>query len=153
MPEPIEVNGENWQSNVMDSDLPVMVDFWAEWCGPCKMIAPAVHDLALEYEGKLNAKKGDYFTDKLTDAAIDFIDRNKDKPFFVHLEHFAVHDPIQGRKDLVEKYEKKLASMPKHTVLWLTITISKTNMKFVAAGYIVILLVLCTTQNTYFPFK
>jgi arylsulfatase A len=49
----------------------------------------------------------------LTDAAIDFIERNKDKPFYVHLEHFSVHDPIQGRKDLVKKYEKKLASMPK----------------------------------------
>ncbi|MDE0821626.1 MAG: sulfatase-like hydrolase/transferase, partial [Opitutales bacterium] len=41
------------------------------------------------------------------------IERNKDRPFFVHLEHFAVHDPIQGRKDLVEKYQKKLARMPK----------------------------------------
>jgi arylsulfatase A-like enzyme len=39
-------------------------------------------------------------------------ERNKDKPFFVHLEHFSVHDPIQGRKDLVQKYQKKLATMP-----------------------------------------
>ena len=64
-----------------------------------------------QYSKTLPAKKGDYYTDKLTDAALDFIERNKDRPFFVHLEHFAVHDPIQGRKDLVEKYERKLAVM------------------------------------------
>ena len=64
------------------------------------------------YDKTLPAKEGDYFTDKLTDAAIDFIERKKDQPFFVHLEHFAVHDPIQGRKDFVEKYKKKLAKMP-----------------------------------------
>jgi len=65
-----------------------------------------------QYEKTLPAKKGDYYTDKLTDAALNFIERNRDRPFFVHLEHFAVHDPIQGRKDLVEKYQKKLAEMP-----------------------------------------
>jgi arylsulfatase A len=70
------------------------------------------HPFSRSYTGKLPSKPGDYYTDKLTDAAIDFIERNKNKPFFVHLEHFAVHDPIQGRKDLVEKYKKKLASMP-----------------------------------------
>ena len=63
------------------------------------------------YNEKLSAKKGDYYTDKLTDAALDFIEHNKDRPFFVHLEHFAVHDPIQGRPDLVEKYRKKLPAM------------------------------------------
>ena len=46
MAEPFEVNDETWQELVLDSDTPVMVDFWAEWCGPCKMIAPAVHDMA-----------------------------------------------------------------------------------------------------------
>ncbi len=65
-----------------------------------------------KYDKTLQAKEGDYFTDKLTDAALDFIERKKDQPFFVHLEHFAVHDPIQGRKDLVGKYKKKLAEMP-----------------------------------------
>ena len=65
------------------------------------------------YNEKLSAKKGDYYTDKLTDAALDFMERNKDRPFFVHLEHFAVHDPIQGRPDLVEKYQKKLTAIPK----------------------------------------
>ena len=70
------------------------------------------HPFSPEYTETLPAKEGDYYTDKLTDAAIDFIERNKDRPFFVHLEHFSVHDPIQGRKDLVQKYEKKLATMP-----------------------------------------
>ena len=65
-----------------------------------------------DYNKKLPAKEGDYYTDKLTDAALDFIERNQDKPFFVHLEHFAVHDPIQGRPDLVEKYRRKLKEMP-----------------------------------------
>ncbi len=70
------------------------------------------HPFSPVYEKTLASRPGDYYTDKLTDAAIDFIERNQDKPFFVHLEHFSVHDPIQGRKDLVDKYQKKLAAMP-----------------------------------------
>lgn len=64
------------------------------------------------YDKTLPAKDGDYFTDKLTDTVLDFIERKKDQPFFVHLEHFAVHDPIQGRRDLVTKYRKKLDARP-----------------------------------------
>ncbi len=71
------------------------------------------HPFSPSYSKSLPATEGDYYTDALTDAAIDFIERNKDKPFFVHMEHFSVHDPIQGRKDLVRKYEKILAAMPK----------------------------------------
>ena len=53
---------------------------------------------------------GEYLTDRLTTEALKWIDQNKDHPFFLYLSHFAVHDPIQGRKDLVEKYKKKLAA-------------------------------------------
>ncbi|MGB0578374.1 MAG: sulfatase [Limisphaerales bacterium] len=71
------------------------------------------HPFSPQYSKTLPSKEGDYYTDKLTDAALDFIERNKDRPFFVHMEHFAVHDPIQGRKDLVQKYQKRLTAMPK----------------------------------------
>ncbi|MDA0195131.1 MAG: sulfatase [Bacteroidetes bacterium] len=56
-------------------------------------------------------EEGGYLTDKLTDGALRFIDQNKDNPFFLYFSHFAVHDPIQGRKDLVEKYEGKLENV------------------------------------------
>ena len=56
-------------------------------------------------------KPGDYLTDRLTDEALVFIDQNKNQPFFIYLSHFAVHDPIHGRPDLVEKYRKKLATI------------------------------------------
>ena len=59
MAEPIEVTEANWDEDVLNSGLPVLVDFWAEWCGPCKMVAPAVHELALEYGGRLNVAKLD----------------------------------------------------------------------------------------------
>lgn len=55
---------------------------------------------------------GEYLTDRLTTEALTYIEANKDQPFFLYLSHFAVHDPIEGRPDLVEKYKKKLAQIP-----------------------------------------
>jgi len=46
-----------WETDVMQSSLPVFVDFWAEWCGPCRMVSPVVEELASEYEGKVNFVK------------------------------------------------------------------------------------------------
>jgi arylsulfatase A len=60
-----------------------------------------------------DGKPGDYLTDDLTDEALKYMESNKNNPFFLYFSHFTVHDPIEGRKDLVEKYNKKLAGMPK----------------------------------------
>jgi len=51
---------------------------------------------------------GEYLTDRLTTEALNYIEKNKNQPFFLYLSHFAVHDPIEGRPDLVEKYKNKL---------------------------------------------
>lgn len=55
----------------------------------------------------IDGEKGDYLTDKLTDEALRFIEESKDQPFFLYMSYFAVHDPIQGRADLVAKYTEK----------------------------------------------
>jgi thioredoxin 1 len=55
----LEVNDANFEEVVVRSDKPAVVDFWAEWCGPCRMIAPIIEELSKEYEGKIVVAKCD----------------------------------------------------------------------------------------------
>lgn len=50
-------DAKSWEIDVINSDIPVFVDFWAEWCGPCRMVSPVVEELASDYEGKVKFVK------------------------------------------------------------------------------------------------
>ncbi|HRI45723.1 MAG: thioredoxin [Ignavibacteriaceae bacterium] len=68
--KPIEFTDSNFETEVLKSDVPVLVDFWAVWCGPCRMIAPIVEELAKEYQGKMKIGKLD--VDNNQQAAIKY---------------------------------------------------------------------------------
>jgi len=63
----VNINDEGFAADVLESDKPVLVDFWAEWCGPCKMITPILEEVAKEYDGKVTVAKLN-------------VDENKDTP-------------------------------------------------------------------------
>jgi thioredoxin 1 len=70
----IEVNDTNFEELVLLSDKPVLVDFWAEWCGPCRIVGPIVEELSRDYEGKLVVTKLD--VDSNPETAMKFGIRN-----------------------------------------------------------------------------
>src|SRR3989338_8566478 len=66
----VHLTEKNFDEEVMKSQLPVLVNFWAEWCGPCRMVAPVVEDIAKEYNGKL--KVGKLNVDEAQSLAIQY---------------------------------------------------------------------------------
>jgi thioredoxin 1 len=70
MAKPIEVTDQTFEDVVLKSDLPTLVDFWAVWCGPCKMIAPVLEEIAQEYEGQVLVTKLD--VDHNNDSAFKY---------------------------------------------------------------------------------
>ncbi|NLN17490.1 MAG: thioredoxin [Firmicutes bacterium] len=66
----VHLTSGNFQAEVLDSELPVLVDFWADWCGPCRQIAPVIDEVAKEYEGRM--KVGKVNVDQEQDLAVRY---------------------------------------------------------------------------------
>jgi thioredoxin 1 len=77
----VEITDANFNELVQNSDKPVLIDFWAEWCGPCRMVAPIVEEMATEYEGK--AVIGKVNVDENPDVSAKFGIRNIPTVLFI----------------------------------------------------------------------
>ena len=105
--KPVELSETNFEQEVLKASTPVLVDFWAVWCGPCKMIAPIVDELAIEYEGKLKIGKVD--VDNHQQIAMQYGIRSI--PTLLVFKGGKVVEQIIGaapKKSLIEKLSKHL---------------------------------------------
>ncbi len=105
--KPVEVTESNFEQEVLKADKPVLIDFWAVWCGPCKMIAPIVEELATELNGKLKVGKID--VDNNQQVAMKFGIRSI--PTLLIFKDGKVVDQIVGaapKKALMDKISKHL---------------------------------------------
>ncbi len=108
MSEPTVLTDDNFSAEVLNSGLPVLVDFWATWCGPCRMIAPIVQELSGEYEGR--AKVGKLDVDEAQRTAAEFGIRSI--PTLLIFKGGKVADQIIGavpKRQIAEKLEAVLA--------------------------------------------
>jgi thioredoxin 1 len=102
-----EVTSDNWQSEVVDSAVPVVVDFWAEWCGPCRAIAPVLEEIAGDKNGQLKIAKVN--VDDHQDLAAEF--KVRAIPTLLVMKDGAVQDQMTGamnKSALLEKIEPHL---------------------------------------------
>jgi thioredoxin 1 len=100
-----EFTDANFENEVLKSDQPCLVDFWAEWCGPCRMVGPVVEEIAKEYEGKL--KVGKVNVDQNTQTASKY--GIMSIPSLLFFKQGKVVDQIVGavpKKHMVEKIDK-----------------------------------------------
>jgi thioredoxin 1 len=104
-PNIVIVTDTNFDKEVLQSASPIVVDFWAEWCGPCKQIAPVLDELATEYDGKVKVAKVNI--DEFQDLAARF--RINSIPTFLFFKNGQVVDQVVGlrsKKDFKSKLDQ-----------------------------------------------
>ncbi len=101
----LQVNDENFQNEVLESELPTVVDFWASWCGPCQVIAPIFEELANQYQGKVKFAKVDVDQSQQTAANLGI----RSIPTIILFQGGKVVDQVVGSvpKPLLETLIKK----------------------------------------------
>ena len=105
--KPITITDANFESEVIKSNIPVLIDFWATWCGPCKAIAPIVEDLAKEYDGKVKIGKVD--VDDNQQTAIKYGIRSI--PTLLIMKNGKVNDTIVGAVPKAQIVQKLNAAL------------------------------------------
>ena len=102
----LEVSDDSFDSEIINSQLPAIVDFWAEWCGPCKMVGPVVEELAGKYTGKIKVAKMDVDQNRQTPARFGI----RNIPTLILFKDGEVLNTIIGAqsKSFIEEELKKL---------------------------------------------
>lgn len=101
----VKITNENYES-YKNGNLPLVIDFWATWCGPCRMVAPIIEELANEYEGKVTVGKCD--VEEADDIAAEFGIRNI--PTIVFMKDGKILDKIVGAASK-SKIEEKIKAL------------------------------------------
>ncbi|MGI1691925.1 thioredoxin [Thermoanaerobacter uzonensis] len=108
-PLEVEITYDNFEEEVVNSDVPVLIDFWAEWCAPCRLVAPIIDEIAKEYKGKI--KVGKVNVDEENELAMQF--RIMSIPTIGLFKNGKMVDKIIGARpkaDFVKFLEKHLGN-------------------------------------------